>query len=162
MEVLLYDGEDFRAWLEDRNDIHIRILHHIHGPRPKVRPLRKICSKVRSSKEHNALNTLPNLPYMLLWALSGQAKSSLRYQATQAMDNKDDLPVFRIRPLAKTRKSPKHIFRMIADSGLRHGVPEPENIGIVDELQDPRVGEGLGEQVSGPVGVALLVEPGIA
>jgi hypothetical protein len=51
---------------------------------------------------------------------------------------------------------------MIADSGLRHGVPEPENIGIVDELQDPRVGEGLGEQVSGPVGVALLVEPGIA
>jgi hypothetical protein len=59
-------------------------------------------------------------------------------------------------------KGSDHIFSIVTDSRLRYWVPETENFGIVDELQDQCIGEGLREQISGPVGVALLVEPSVA
>jgi hypothetical protein len=159
MKVLLNDSEDFRTWLENGKHIHVRILHYAHGPRPKLRPFRKIGTKVRSPQEHNTLNTLSNLSNMLFRASSGEVERSLCHEATEAVNNEEDLPIFGMRSLAKTSQSPEHILGMIANPGLGHWTPETENVGVVDELQNPRIGKALGEQVAGPVGVALFVEP---
>ena len=55
------------------------------------------------------------------------------------MNYEEDLPVFGPDTLSEACETTKKVFCMIADSALRDRVPKPENIGIVDELQDTHI-----------------------